>query len=333
MFVLGATFAPAWAVPTKDARSEEVVKKAPKSAHNNFDMQALLKEAKSESKGQLNKRAKAYFLLIYSKLDNLSDLTTKLNALYKDITSNKNTEFLIVCEPKHHMQAKLENVDVPVIIKDTLSENLKAELSVFGETVAFISSKGVILDVGGFKLLSEWEDTLTRAKTKSKRKLSKKTAVSGSASPMYKKLIELSYGTAIRPNPKAKYYMLLMSARFCGGCTAAMPTIIKQYKELSKNNQLEIVLYGPICKLESLYYANKHDIPFPISYRFTPDFEEWVKEQERAYKAPTISARFLKPPLAHLFDSDGQLLVKSGQALDILNRWDEITSSRKSGGD
>lgn len=44
-----------------------------------------------------------------------------------------------------------------------------------------------------------------------------------------------------KPNKKAKYYIYLQSAKWCGFCCKEMPDIVKEYKEMKKNG-VEIIL-------------------------------------------------------------------------------------------
>ena len=45
-----------------------------------------------------------------------------------------------------------------------------------------------------------------------------------------------------KPNMKAKYYVLLESASWCGPCNQEMPHVVKAYKEMAKTKQVELIL-------------------------------------------------------------------------------------------
>ncbi len=45
-----------------------------------------------------------------------------------------------------------------------------------------------------------------------------------------------------RPNRKAKYYIYLQSASWCGPCRAEMPTIAEEYKAMKKDGRVELLL-------------------------------------------------------------------------------------------
>ncbi len=57
-------------------------------------------------------------------------------------------------------------------------------------------------------------------------------------------LASAKYLNAKRPYPRAKYYIYLFSASWCGPCQALKPQIVAQYAEMKKSGIVELILIG-----------------------------------------------------------------------------------------
>lgn len=288
-------------------------------AHKGIDMKSLSKSVKSLSDVSINQRAIIYFLLLKPN----KNFANTVPSVYADIKKSRQAELIVIGEDDIRNESNLSDLAFPVIEKAALPKALADELLVFGETVVMLNSKGHILDVGDFSLLNNWKKSIAKAKKTSRAK-KEKTALPHTEQSQLEELVQnQTYETSSRPNPKAKHYMFLMASRICAACCAAMPDIVKEYESMRKSNQLEIILYGAGGTIESKYYANKYQIPFPVVKGFTPELKAWIKEQKQAANLPK---KTLYVPLADLFDHEGKVLAADERATDILNQWDSFTA-------
>lgn len=72
-----------------------------------------------------------------------------------------------------------------------------------------------------------------------------KKAKRGALSPVAKALEEAGYFTETEARPKAKFYIFICSASWCGPCRALMPKVVEEYeKKMKKNKNVSMVLLG-----------------------------------------------------------------------------------------
>ncbi len=71
-----------------------------------------------------------------------------------------------------------------------------------------------------------------------------------------------------RPSKKAKYYIYLQSASWCGPCQAEMPHIAEEYKEMKKDGRVELLLISgdrTEGAAKNFLKANKATFPMTLS--------------------------------------------------------------------
>ena len=72
-----------------------------------------------------------------------------------------------------------------------------------------------------------------------------KKAKRGALSPVAKALEEAGYFTETEARPKAKFYIFICSASWCGPCRALMPKVVEEYEtKMKKNKNVSMVLLG-----------------------------------------------------------------------------------------
>ncbi len=68
----------------------------------------------------------------------------------------------------------------------------------------------------------------------------------------------------VEPNTKARYFIYLMSAGWCGPCNAEMPHIVKAYEEIRREGVAELILIDFDSKPEQARaYMDKYGATFP----------------------------------------------------------------------
>lgn len=73
----------------------------------------------------------------------------------------------------------------------------------------------------------------------------KKKAKRGALSPVAQALEEAGYFTETEARPKAKFYIFICSASWCGPCRALMPKVVEEYEtKMKKNKSVSMVLLG-----------------------------------------------------------------------------------------
>lgn len=141
--------------------------------------------------------------------------------------------------------------------------------------------------------------------------------VKKSDSSVVKAAIEdIEFLTDDKPSKKAKYYIYLHSASWCGPCKALMPEIVKEYKKMKKK-KVEVILIGHDKTPDAaVAYLEHYEAGFPGVLATSPD----------AKKLPGITA----PngiPAATIVNEDGKVLY-SGHGKGALD-WKKICKPEK----
>lgn len=87
------------------------------------------------------------------------------------------------------------------------------------------------------------DDDAPVATKKSGKKKTEKKKPEVKLTPVAQALADAGYFTETEANPKAKVYIFICSASWCGPCRALMPQIVKEYeKKIKKNKSVSLVL-------------------------------------------------------------------------------------------
>lgn len=124
---------------------------------------------------------------------------------------------------------------------------------------------------------------------------------------------EIPFITEKRPNPKAKFYVYLMSASWCAACNVEMPHVVEQYKEMAKKKVEIIYVNGDSTPEAAIAFMKKYKADFPCILTSSPE----------TAKLPgyTLNTRF---PWAIVVNNKGEVL-ESARANRIFNEWHRIT--------
>ncbi len=138
----------------------------------------------------------------------------------------------------------------------------------------------------------------------------------GDSSVVKAAIEDIEFLTDDKPSKKAKYYIYLHSASWCGPCKALMPEIVKEYKKMKKK-KVEVILIGHDKTPDAaVAYLEHYEAGFPGVLATSPD----------AKKLPGITA----PngiPAATIVNEDGKVLY-SGHGKGALD-WKKICKHEK----
>ncbi len=77
-------------------------------------------------------------------------------------------------------------------------------------------------------------------------------------------LADMEFLTENEPNLRAKYYIYLCSASWCGPCNAEMPHVVKAYKSMKKD-KVELILVSADRSSEAaVAFLEKYNAKFPV---------------------------------------------------------------------
>lgn len=95
---------------------------------------------------------------------------------------------------------------------------------------------------------------------------------------MQKAFEGVNWATEKKPNLRAKYYIYLISASWCGPCQRLMPRIVEAYKTDMKEGKLvEVILTACEQKMDGVpAYLAKYDAGFPGIHISAPDVAKFV---------------------------------------------------------
>ncbi len=142
------------------------------------------------------------------------------------------------------------------------------------------------------------------------RKKDKKKAGSGKVA---KTLGKVEFLTKTKPNLKAKYYIYLCSASWCGPCNAEMPHVVKAYKKM-KADKVELILVSADNSEKAAEgFLKKYGAKFPAMMSTAG-----VKELPGFTPPRSI-------PYAIIVDADGKVLKQGHGAIAL--KWRDFIDS------
>ena len=158
-------------------------------------------------------------------------------------------------------------------------------------------------------------DTPKEKPTETAVKKQAKKPVKKSRSEVVNKLNALGLTNA-ELDPKARFFIYLQSASWCGSCCMEMPGFVKAYPEM-KENGVEIILLGHDRTTEEMEaFIKKFNIPFPsIQYK-----TRGVGDLPGYRSSPGI-------PWATRVDFNGNILMHS-HAEKVFKNWKETTDPK-----
>lgn len=125
----------------------------------------------------------------------------------------------------------------------------------------------------------------------------------------------VNWATDKKPNLRAKYYIYLMSASWCGPCQALMPRIVEAYKtDMKEGKYVEVILTACEQTRDGVpAYLEKYGAGFPGIHISAPDVAKFVGYDRNDMKKGI--------PFVTICDNEGNVLAKGHNAF---NTWKEV---------
>ena len=130
----------------------------------------------------------------------------------------------------------------------------------------------------------------------------------------------VNWATDKKPNLRAKYYIYLMSASWCGPCRALMPRIVEAYKtDMKEGKYVEVILTACEQTPEGVpAYMEKYGAGFPGIHISAPDVTRFIGYNRSDMKKGI--------PFVTICDNEGNVLAKGHGAF---NTWKETIEKDK----
>lgn len=127
---------------------------------------------------------------------------------------------------------------------------------------------------------------------------------------------DIPFITDKKPNPKAKFYVYLMSASWCAACNVEMPHVVEEYREMAKKRVEIIYVNGDHTPEAAIAFMKKYKADFPCILTSSPD----------AAKLPgySLHSNF---PWAIVVNDKGEVL-DSARADKVFSNWHKTTGIR-----
>lgn len=120
-------------------------------------------------------------------------------------------------------------------------------------------------------------------------------------SPMATAIAQTSFITNKKPSTKAKYYMYLASASWCGPCRRVTPALVGEYPNMMANNEVEVILLSCDRTPEAAQkYLEHYNAPFAAVMYGSPE----------AAKLPGCPTDIRGIPHIVLVDASGKLIYR-----------------------
>ncbi len=130
-----------------------------------------------------------------------------------------------------------------------------------------------------------------------------------------KALAGMTFFNNEKANTRAKYYIYLCSASWCGPCNNEMPHVVEAYKKMKKSKKVELILVSCDSKQEDAEaFLEKFGAEFPA-----------VMSTESSSLPGFTPPRSI--PSAIIVDAKGNV-VKSGHG-SIASQWEQVISDYK----
>lgn len=156
----------------------------------------------------------------------------------------------------------------------------------------------------------EAEARVDREKTKQAQKMKRPKRVAA-GTPVAKALAEAGYFTETTALPKAKFYIFICSASWCGPCRQLMPKVVEEYENnMKKDKTVSMVLLGADKdEASALEYISHYNTDMPGVLNSAVQLEN----------RPQIPG----VPWFFILNAKGEL-VSSGAGSKVLNWKEEI---------